>query len=1010
MLPGKIRTDSDEFGAWRISGLQPGTYTLEVAKPGFSVTVYDRIPVPINSVVTLDVRLAISAAKETVTVLARPAMLEPSNSSTGSVILPQQLEGLPINGRNYLDLMQLVPGVVVNRREDASTDSAVPVLGDRGGNAMFLVDGLPNKNLVDGGAAAPFNQDSILEFQVLTSGYKAEFGHGSGGVVNVLSKSGTNQWHGMLSAFHRNSVLDSSDVPGANAPFLLRWDPDGNIGGPLVRNRVYVFGSLERIRESRQLNFIFPPNTPDFLKAREQGFDQHNQTFEIRGFLKFDEQAGHHRLTEEANLANGHVTNFLPLSQAISVPSTRTDSDWRYLMWGLHDSATLGDQNNPFLFSAYLQYRGEPLTERPANPQAGPATTIFNIFSGMETGRLTGDLGQVKFGAGFTPLTLRQQYLSSGANLDKVAGRHEIKFGWDFQRTRADGVEASNLLSQLFATSSDFSQFGPVNAGVYVLTTVAGQTAAENAIRLRNNYDGLFIQDDWKITRHLTVSQGLRWDYDSRFPNFANFSPRLGIAWSPGGKTVLSASWGIFEDNFRLGLARDIPSFGGASLYRNQTISFPRLFYGDPSMVPLLGGLCVSPVLTDAQIAATASSCASAGLSLLGVDHLNGTVAAGHASIPANAVVNTGNLQNLTGLTAQQFADAASAAVGRQPGFFFWGGLGNLSTNFVAPPNAAVPVTVDPSFSTPYTRNLHLGAQRELGANSVIQLDYYHRDIRNILGVRTANLAFEARLPGQTGKLQPDTGSRPILSYGPWYQGRYDGITVGFRRRMTRRFTVEAFYTWANAVDNAFNPNLISEVQTGLGAGALAVTGPTDSFVGIPPVVKDPVTGQTNANGLFIASNGNPVPQAGKFYYGPNLDRGPSDLALNHTALVDGIVHLCWHLDLSGIARAQSGLHFSGSPAKPVDVDGDGVLNGVDFLAGRNHFEAPRYINLDLRLSKRFAIAERLHVQALVEFFNILNRANPAAVEQLEQVPTPLGKPLQYLPGREGQVGLRIEF
>ncbi|MGH9396814.1 MAG: hypothetical protein ACRD18_08180, partial [Terriglobia bacterium] len=211
-------------------------------------------------------------------------------------------------------------------------------------------------------------------------------------------------------------------------------------------------------------------------------------------------------------------------------------------------------------------------------------------------------------------------------------------------------------------------------------------------------------------------------------------------------------------------------------------------------------------------------------------------------------------------------------------------------------------------------------------------------------------------------------------------------------------------------VDNSFRSSLVSEVQTGLGAGLLAVQGPTDSFVGIPPVVIDPVTGQTNAKGPFTARNGNPVPQAGKFYNGPNLDRGPSDLALNHTLSLDEIARLPWKFEISGIFRAQSGFHFTDALRKPVDVDGDGVFNGVDFRAGRNHFEAPPYVNLDMRFSRWFSIGEKVRVQTLFEFFNLLNRANPAAVEQFQSMPTPLGKPLQALPGREGQVGLRIEF
>jgi hypothetical protein len=211
-------------------------------------------------------------------------------------------------------------------------------------------------------------------------------------------------------------------------------------------------------------------------------------------------------------------------------------------------------------------------------------------------------------------------------------------------------------------------------------------------------------------------------------------------------------------------------------------------------------------------------------------------------------------------------------------------------------------------------------------------------------------------------------------------------------------------------MDNALNSSFVSDVQTGRGAGSLGSYGQTDSFVGVPPVVIDPVTGQTNANGSFIASNGNPIPQAGLFYDGANLDRGPSDLAFNHTLLMHGTVNLPWRLAISGIFRAQSGFHFSVAAPTPVDVDGDGLLNGVDFLAGRNHFVAPAYANVDLRLSKRFSIREKVHAQFIFEFFNLLNRANPAAVQQFQNLSIPVGKTLQSLPGREGQIGVRIDF
>jgi hypothetical protein len=1007
----EIKGSSDPTGSYRLGGLPPGTYQLRVTKPGFDVQVYKGLAVTVNRTLTFDIALDVSAIEAEITIVSSdlPA-IDPSSSSSGTTILPRQIEEMPLNGRNYLDLLQLVPGVALRRQVDPGTDNAVPILGERSGNAVFLIDGMPNSNAVDGGAAAPFDQDSILEFQVLTAGYKAEFGHGSGGVVNVVTKSGSNQWHGRLSLFHRNSVFDSSNVPEKTTPFLLRWDPSANLGGPLRKDSVFFFGSFERIREIRQLNFSFPSDIPAFLQAREHALDKHSQIFQTRGFARLDEELGRHHLTQEMNLSNSHVTGFQPLAQATSLPSTRTDSSSRHLMLGVRDTATFGNLGNPFLVQAYFQYRGEPSLLRATNAEANPATTLFNLFSSLNTNRLFGDLGQVKFGAGFSASLIKQRYVSTGAHLNKVVGDHDIKFGWDFQHTRVDGAEAANQLNQLFATVSDFEQFGPVNSGVYVLSSVKGQTPADNIIRLRNFYNGLFAQDDWKIARTVTLNIGLRWDHDSRFANGGNFSPRLGVAWSVTPKTLITASWGTFYDKFRLGLARDIPQLGGANLFRNQTISYPRLFYGNPSTLARLFGLCPSTDLTDAQIQASGAVCSAAGLAFFGIDHLNTVVAAGHAVIPANAVVNLGNVQAITGLDSQQFVDAASLAVGRQPGFFFWGSLGHLTMNFPVPRIFLLPITLDPQLKTPHTQSFHLGLQRQLTTNLVVQADYYHREISDMLGVRTSNLAFEARLPGHSGQLQPGTGNLPILSYGPWYHGKYDAITLGINKRMGSRFSLEAFYTWANMTDNALNSSFVSDVQTGRGAGSLGSYGQTDSFVGVVPSVTDPATGQTNVNGPFIASNGNPVPQAGRFYDGANLDQGPSDLAVDHTLLLHGAVNLPWQLELSGIFRAQSGFHFSVAAATPVDVDGDGLLNGIDFIAGRNHFVAPPYFNVDMRFSKRFSITEKIRAQFIFEFFNLLNRANPAAVQQFQNLSIPVGRPLQSLPGREGQVGVRIDF
>jgi hypothetical protein len=1016
-------------GGFRILGLPAGTYIVTTSKNGFSTETVRAFELSVNRTVILNIVLNVGVQTDRVDVSGAVPLLESAASSTGATLLPAQIDQMPINGRNYLDLLQLVPGVAINRRQDPSLDSATPILGERGGNAVFLIDGMPNGDEVNGGAAAQFNQDSILEFQVVTGSYKAEFGHGSGGIINVLSKGGTNNWHGGASFFHRNYKLDSSDSPlvlAGRAPFVLSYDPSAQFGGPILKDKIFLFGSVERILESRQLNFQFPQNTPPTLIQLETPFNLHTKTFDTRARAKLDEQVGHHRLSQQFNLTNTHVKDFLPLLQAINLPSTRNNLDSRRLLLGFSDTATVGDQRNPFLLNFYAQYRGEPSDVRPAHPEAGTASTLANLFSSLNTGGLFGDQPQVKFGAGHTALFLNQKYLSLGANLAKQTGRHGWRFGWDFQRTHVDGTEARNLLNQLFATTADLQTFGAVNSGVYFLNAQGGVTPQDNIIVLRNNYNGAFIQDDWKLFRNVTVNLGLRWDYDNRFPNKTNFSPRLGFAWSITPQTVLRASWGIFYDHFRSGLARDIPAFGGAKLVTQTFFSFPRLFYGDPSTLTILFaslGLpvpCASANLTDAQIQSMGAKCSAkfpngTNQPLYGIDHLNSVVAPGHAPVPANAVVNLNNVQALTGFTPQQFADAASAAVGAAPGSFSYDPFGSLTVGGKAFPIAGIPITVDPSFKTPYSNGFYAGLQRQLSSSTMIQLDYYHKRINNILGVRDTNLAFEARMPGHTSETVP-TGSPLTFGYGPWFHGTYDAVALGFTKRMSKSFTLDANYTWTHETDNALNSSFVSDLQTNLGAGFAAATGPTDSFVGMTTLVTDPITGQTNASGLFKASNGNPVPKAGIFYNGPNLDKGPSDLALNHTFLLYSLVQLPWKMDFSGIFRAQSGFHYSaGFAVKPPDVDGDGHFNGVDFLQGRNHFTAPAFVNFDMRIAKRFDFRERVTLHAYLEFFNLFNRANPAAVNGLPPASSNSTAPrfaqvLQVLPGREGQVGIRIEF
>ena len=1036
-----VTTESD--GGYRVTALPPGNYEVKASKDGFESAVFKNLEVTLNRTLTLDITLLVGSMSQTVEVDSAVPLLEMAASSTGSTITPQQIEDMPINGRNYLDLLQLVPGVALNRQSDPTSDNATPILGERGGNTLYLIDGLPNRDNFNGGPSAQFNQDSILEFQVVTGGYKAEFGHASGGVVNVVTRGGTNDWHGGLSAFYRSSTFDSNDVPNAStgAPFLNRWDPTAYIGGPIWKDKVFFFGSAERILESRDLNFVFDPTLPKALTDFEAPFNRHSLTHDTRTRARLDENVGAHRVTEQVNYTNTHVTDFLPLLASINLPDTRQNFDSRTLMLGLNDLWTIGSSANTWIVSSYLQYRANPSRTSPAHPESGIPNNLFNRFDTYDSGELFGNLGQVSFGPGYNSFSFYQKYISSGSNIARQFGPHNLKFGWDYQNTRVDGAEPNNFFTQLFATEADFTQFGPIDSGLNLITLQAGPTPQDNQVRLRNNYNGLFVQDDWKIAREFTLNLGLRWDYDTRFPNKTDFSPRVGVAWNVAQKTVISASFGVFYDQFRAGVARDVPGFGGANIQRERLLSFPRLFYGNPTILTAyfqtLGRptVCVAHSQTDAQIGG--APCpnpfpppATIGTTYYGIDHLNSVVAPGHAPIPANSVVNMGNVQQLTGFTPDQFLQAADAAIANFAGtdtvdfptvpanYWTWDPFGNLTTIVGINGTAGlVPITVDPNFKVPHTRNFHTGVQRGIGSDMVFTIDYYHKDIANILTVRATNLAFEARMPGHANELVAGTGPKKIESFGPWGAGTYDGFTIGFQKRMSHRFTVQANYTFTHETDDVLNSNLTSEIQSGSGVNFLALAGLSDSFVGPVPLVTDANTGQTNASGPFISSNNNPVPKAGTYYNGANIDKGRSDLALNHTFLAHGIVQLPWTIELSSIFRAQSGFHYTRGPNGGPDFDGDGLFNGEGLnFAGqgvqyaRNINTAPSFVNMDMRVAKRFNIRERVKAQVLFEFFNLLNKGNTAAVQGLEGTSPAFGSTVQYLPGREGQIGLRLEF
>lgn len=997
-------------GFYRVTALPAGNYTLAISARGFGTRTAG-LELTLNRVVVLDVTLQLEGLEEVVDVGA--PLVDATTSATGATITPRQITELPVNGRNYLDLLQLVPGVAINRQVDPNSDSANPVLGERSGNNNFLIDGQPNKDTVNGGPAQQFNQETIAEFQVLTNGYKAEFGQASGAIVNVITKSGGNDYRGVGSLFFRDDALDSTnslDETRTDPLPLRRHDSSIAGGGPVLRDKFFFFGSAEHIGEKRQLDFNYPDTgsavVNQLLRDQEAPYDVPTRLSETRTFVKFDQRVGQHQLTQQLNYSDSEVRNFLPLSSASSLPSARNDNDTSRMLLAFADTALLGNPGNPYVLTLRAAFRSEDTATDPSQRDLTGAT-LFNPYDSrcsLASCLIFGNLPTVSFGNLRTASFLDQQYAAVNGSINKLYGSHDLKVGMNFLRTVVDGLDPRLQQNQLFATTDDFAQFGAATAGVYLLADAGGLTPRDDEIHLRNNYSALFVQDDWRLHDNLTLNLGLRWDYDSEFEAKENFAPRVGASWSVTPRTVVRGSFGLYYDQFRLGLARNVPGFGGTDQRIVQYLVFPRGFYGSPSFVSsiaLLSGLpggCFANNLvgnlTDAQIAAAGTRCPLVpSLPFIGVDRLNAVVAPGRSPVPGNTVITVDNVQTLTGLTAQQYADQASAAIGQPTGYFIFGPTG-LLTNVIIPAQLR-PTAIAESFDTPHTLGFTIGVQRELAQDMAITVDYFHRDIRNLLGMRNSNIAFESRVLGR--RFLPPFTQGAIRTFGPFYEGTYDALVIDFRKRFSRRFGLGASYTYADATDNS------------IGIESL----PSDSFVGTVPSVTEPSTGRTNANGPFTRANGTLVQQAGTFLNGPDRDKGPSGLALDHVLQINGSVELPYQVLISGIFRAQSGFRFSRTPAAGVlvDPDGDATVNGIDVDAGRNAFTAPAFANLDMRFTKRFSITNRVKADVLLEFFNILNRQNPAAVGTRTGVDIqPFGEAIQVLPGREGQIGFRIEF
>ena len=329
---------TSEIGEYRILLLPVGEYTVSAERAGFRREV-KKVTLQIGQSAALDFTLQVGEVAQEVVVEAREALLEPTRTTVASVIVEKQIQTLPVSGRQFIDFALLAPGVNIGETTSGSTDVIVePVtkLAFGGQNIHFnfvAIDGADNMSTASGIQKTTPSQEAVREFQVINSSYRTEFGRAVGGIVNIVTKSGTNDLRGSVYEYFRNDALDAKSILSQPGLTKLQQNQFGvSLGGPLVKDQVFFFGNYEgqRRRESPFYNAALSANIGAVNTAKTTLFGLPPEELNVTrtaytdNFLaKIDHSLSQsHLLTGRYFFNDGRFTNQSPLNDGFDAPST----------------------------------------------------------------------------------------------------------------------------------------------------------------------------------------------------------------------------------------------------------------------------------------------------------------------------------------------------------------------------------------------------------------------------------------------------------------------------------------------------------------------------------------------------------------------------------------------------------------------------------------------------------------------------------------------------------------
>ena len=911
------RTTANAVGDYQIALLPPGDYTVTAEKSGFQRSA-KKIHLDIGATGNLDFSLSPGQVIAQVEVQDVGALAEPTRTMVSSVIDEQQIQNLPVNGRQFIDFALLAPGVKIGDTTSGSTDVIIePVtkLSFAGQNIHYnfiAVDGADNISTASGVQKYTPSQEAVREFRVINSSYSTEFGRAVGGIVNIITKSGANQVHGSAYEYFRNDAMDAGSILASSDPSTcavpgdltsggckklnkLRQNQFGfTLGGPVVKNRTFFFANYEgqRRRESPYYNSIILNNITSI-----QNFE-HSLNFPVDNLnvtrntdynnvlVRID-----HSINEKNNLYlryfynNGNLVNYSPLNDGFDVPSgfkNNQDND-HSLVGNLASTITPSLVNELRLQYAHRSYNFPTVSSI-------PHMEIANQFTiGVNRGN---------------PDFYNEGRFELVDNLTKNLGSHTLSFGGDFNRVSTNEsfplfypFEATFLCihsgpGACFISNLDdhtpvvlfFERFhapnfdeATIDGGISVYQGKGYPQAVRNQAQgtLAHTYSGLYVQDNWRATQNLTVNVGVRSDWEtwpSGVLNTANgVDPRLGIAYSPSRwhNLVVRAGIGLFHGIVPAPLlACQKPSCGGQTKFRPQE--------DDLNSVTQLYGF-------------------------------------------ASAVGPGGPMQTAFN------------------GLVFNAAYPDPATGFLGP---ATIVRFTKDHKMPYGIQNSLSLEFSPVKDTLLNISYLRTHGVHLGSFYNINQAPNGTIcglhdsSGGTGckeQFKPASGNFLFFEADSRWYSEFDGLLVNFEKRVSHHVGGGFSYTWSKALDD----------------------GPNPSFVLIPQNSFD-----------FGAEKALSADHVAHRFVGHLTLSGPTKV----NALVNN-----WQF--STIMSFESPHYFTKFAGLDTNADGFPINDRVG-VEGRDTYKGDSYQSIDLRISRTIKLNERFSLEGLAESFNTLNTVN----------------------------------